>query len=33
MTLTTFGHDLVEAARVIEQRDDYADVSVAATGA
>jgi hypothetical protein len=33
MTLTTFGHDLVEAARVIEQRDDYADVSVESAGA
>jgi hypothetical protein len=33
MTLTTFGHDLAEAAALIEQRDNYADVSVEATGA
>jgi hypothetical protein len=33
MTLTTFGRDLVEAARGIEQRHDYAEVSVEAAAA
>jgi DNA-binding transcriptional LysR family regulator len=33
MTLTAFGHDLAEAAALIEQRDNYADVSVEATEA